>query len=632
MSLKVKQRLKSLPSFDKAAFQANLLEPPRVSASLLSSASAAAAAVPEEISLSDFQNSDLLPTDYELVHLANIVYSSFKEQKDLLQKSMRGWQLVFTGENSKDSYYGAAYLKGHMLVIAHRGTDEKIKEFLEVNDESVMHHRVSSQMASAEEFVQTVLKAMEEKYLHLSFTGHSLGGWLAQISAFHAEERNLHAHVVTLDSPGGREILNELQPNVQGQIPLECLDITTYLAAPDLINVCNHHIGAVYRIFPNLPEWKNIKKPLEFIQYTSSNHARNKLVECFKADTGKPKKYKEVKSWPSVVSKQKNTSGYKGIAFYKLAYEFIKSRDDDQYNEFFKWANRRNDYNPELKDFSQRYRLAHRAKYRIIEPHATQCLASIFDRKTLSFLQSYALLRRIFNGATPDFKAFSETQGLPHVEELLADYQMTEGMQNKEKRLLIVCKERPLKPFIRAVQGMMLANPNFSEHFEDYLKKIMPTMQAQITTVIHDKKITETEISELKNAIHLMKKQFEQINLLQSNNNLAIEEVIIEERIKAQYLLTPGAKLPDVPVGSFWERELSKPPPEETAVPGRKTTVKKEINAGKIAVLDIFNQLEKMLSQTEVQKKTQAQEQAERKKEHLEQELEILRSPGASKR
>jgi hypothetical protein len=176
-------------------------------------------------------------------------------------------------------------------------------------------------MCSASTFANKVVAVLQEieKEMKVSFklffTGHSLGGWLAQITTFTTEylevrdsqkvqegwlahvtafitqsfkvksgtflkklkteeeeppasstvqvthdiTHSYHPHTVVFDSPGCKNMLlqmaDKLDVCLHGRsINLQHLDITGYLSAPNLINTCNSHLGTVYRIFTDMSD------------------------------------------------------------------------------------------------------------------------------------------------------------------------------------------------------------------------------------------------------------------------------------------------------------------------------------------------------------------------------------------
>jgi hypothetical protein len=133
-----------------------------------------------------------------------------------------------------------------------------------------------TQMSSASTFadrVVEVLKSVNEMKgvsFQRSFTGHSLGGWLVQVTAFTTKYLNrdgnvflqsndeqdcFHPHSVVFDSPGCRDVLLRMTDDFDVQldgrsIDIEQLDITRYLSAPNRINTCNTPMGTVYTVSP----------------------------------------------------------------------------------------------------------------------------------------------------------------------------------------------------------------------------------------------------------------------------------------------------------------------------------------------------------------------------------------------
>jgi hypothetical protein len=142
-------------------------------------------------------------------------------------------------------------------------------------------------MVSASTFAYKVVAVLREVYhekgtnFQMFFTGHFLGGWLAQITTFTTEylkvEGNIflksdnvphsyHPHTVVFDNPGCKYILSQMADKLDVwldgcSIYLQHSDITSCLSAPNRINTCNAHIGTVYRIFVDLFDmdwWESI--------------------------------------------------------------------------------------------------------------------------------------------------------------------------------------------------------------------------------------------------------------------------------------------------------------------------------------------------------------------------------------
>jgi len=134
------------------------------------------------------------PTSHVLAQFASMAYHDCTHE---VPKPPAGWQLLTTASNTGDEngYFGTAYWHSEhqQVVIAHRGTDIKNFGALVTDVKGVLFNNYVEQMSSASTFankVVTVLQEIEKEKnvsFELFFTGHSLGGWLAQITTFTTE-------------------------------------------------------------------------------------------------------------------------------------------------------------------------------------------------------------------------------------------------------------------------------------------------------------------------------------------------------------------------------------------------------------------------------------------------------------
>jgi len=278
------------------------------------------------------------PTPHVLAQFASKAYADCEKQETGAQYQTRldlpdGWKLLTTASNSgkNNGYFGAAYWHPdhQQVVIAHRGTKLTNVGALWADLQGVMRNQYVPQMESASTFADEVVEVLEslsrEKgvIFQLFYTGHSLGGWLAQITTFTTKylkrKGNIflksndiqdcyHPHTVVFDSPGCQGILplmtDQLDVLYDGRsTDLQTLDITSYLSAPNLINACNKHVGTVYRIFPDLSDMGWLGK--NTAMYNLATHNMDKIVETFDPVTGKVRKdgkgnlkIKVVADWP----------------------------------------------------------------------------------------------------------------------------------------------------------------------------------------------------------------------------------------------------------------------------------------------------------------------------------------------
>ena len=177
----------------------------------------------------------------------------------------------------------------------------------------------------------------KEAGYRLSFTGHSLGGWLAELSAFycHAYFGYPDIKAVTFDSPGSVPMMEKLQSNIlNNQIKLKGINIVTYLAPPNFVNCCNSHGGEVFLVKPEMKWPEQIGKSglSDFIsnQFGSGTkgflsfegHCLAGILATFDPKTGKPKKCQRMADWPRME--------YTGDAkeFSKVGNETVKEKLD----------------------------------------------------------------------------------------------------------------------------------------------------------------------------------------------------------------------------------------------------------------------------------------------------------------
>jgi hypothetical protein len=229
----------------------------------------------------------------------------------------------------------------------------------------------------------------------LFFTGHSLGGWLAQITTLTTEylkrEGNFflrsvddndryHPHTVVFDSPGCKDMLLQMRDTfdvrMDGRsIDIEHLDITSYLSAPNRINTCNTHVGTVYRIFPDLSDMDWWEK--HTLLYNTATHSMQKIVETFDPDTGQVHKDEQGQLRVQVVVDWPICAGLKS---------------GKEYKNFFEWAKHLNNYHPDIKDISFQQLCLIRYQTKIYDERVS-CF-SIFSQKEQDFLRCYHKLRQ----------------------------------------------------------------------------------------------------------------------------------------------------------------------------------------------------------------------------------------------
>lgn len=259
---------------------------------------------------------------------------------------LKNWTVLRVFDDTKvTGYYGAIYIndKTHQVVLANRGTEEVLKGLFNKNSDwktnfeeilggqIIVGQQAKNLMATAE-----AIEIAKQTGYSLSFTGHSLGAWLAEMSAFysHAFFDFRKVKAVTFDSPGTVPMMENLQSNIRSKenVKLEDVEIVTYLAGPNPANCCNPHVGKVYRVVPKMHLTEKIESKLpKFIMdnlgdkirglFSVEGHFMNGLSETFDPETGKPKECKRMMDWPRVEYQGNNSFSSRGKGIAKKGIE-----------------------------------------------------------------------------------------------------------------------------------------------------------------------------------------------------------------------------------------------------------------------------------------------------------------------
>ncbi|MGC0371674.1 MAG: hypothetical protein DGJ47_000373 [Rickettsiaceae bacterium] len=319
------------------------------------------------------------PSDFMHSLLSACVYSSFEpgdmlcfpedDVKSKYNDYLENWivHTVFAPEFS-DDYYSALYIneKDNHAVLAHRGTNivlgslfDKDKS-LKADFAEILNGEIGVQQMAAYESTETVLEILKslnehsERDYKLSFTGHSLGAWLSELSIYfcHTEFDYTDVAAVTFDSPGTGDHLSNFKSNINPNESFDTkkLNLKIYLSAPNLVNSCNRQVtGNVFRLHPKIDhpvqkadsilsdmleygeqnargqlintctkivknldiinKMRELFKEKENYAYTFlslNGHFLDPIIECFDMETGRSKKCKQVQNWPLIEYKSYN--------------------------------------------------------------------------------------------------------------------------------------------------------------------------------------------------------------------------------------------------------------------------------------------------------------------------------------
>ena len=230
-----------------------------------------------------------------------------------IEQNLKKWSVNRIFFDKKYEYCGVLYKNedSQQLVLAHKGTQRwgsTIEDMMRV----VGKTNTSFNLEFRKAIEESIEHAKRNEHA-LSFTGHSLGGWLAQLSVYYSHQMFNYRNVkcVTFDAPGARIMIEQrLQRNcVQGphlSFKLEQLDMISYLSLPNLINCFNLHIGQVY-FLDNFADNKKetsesakwILRSFGFVR-TIEGHGLLQMLSKFNHETGKPIKIQKILRWPKL--------------------------------------------------------------------------------------------------------------------------------------------------------------------------------------------------------------------------------------------------------------------------------------------------------------------------------------------
>lgn len=248
-----------------------------------------------------------------------------------INKLVAGWVIGKIVRDADTGYLGVGYVnttRKHMI-LAHCSTNFALSlganmfkaSGVQTDVDSVLMGKIVEHQACGYAATFAAISLARDKHFTLSFTGHSLGAWLAELSVYYCNFSFKYKDIkaVTFDGPGSYEMMLQMSGSeIKGSnsFDVQQLDITSYLSPPNIVNCANKHVGTVYRLFPEIEEenWGNhpILNTVESIigakraisgLIAVKGHDLCYIVPMFLANTGKPEVYSRVDQWPSITYK-----------------------------------------------------------------------------------------------------------------------------------------------------------------------------------------------------------------------------------------------------------------------------------------------------------------------------------------
>lgn len=434
-----------------------------------------------------FNEFPFYPSDYEIACFAEAVY--YESSRMEMPNCDENWKLICYGENKNDGYIGAAYwnTKYRHLVIAHKGTQGLSDIKKDIN--GIIRSNIDSQMGSATKFTGDVLSKMHVTCLSVTVTGHSLGGWLAQITALHMKENleTIHPHVVVFESPGCEKALSKLLSTNDEQVQIEDLDITNYLSTPNYINACGRQVktATLYHVPSVERPWQGsrIVNFHDYFNHLKEVHSMKNMLNAFDKISGYPKEFYRMTNWPSITIPGEGPmpKPWQTIAILKLI-KNLANTNDEKLQEFLKCANILDNLSiieENSLPFDTQYLLHYSAGFRKAKEteEKIQVKLTAFPFKMREFLQQYLKFKTNFSKNSSDFllqathAGFNE-RGLTQITQLLDDYDIKDS--------LIIIKSGNKVNFLRYFLHIMRLSPDINILKSTFYEQLVDEIDAKI--------------------------------------------------------------------------------------------------------------------------------------------------------
>lgn len=242
-------------------------------------------------------------TPLEYLDMSDLAYADNDWEDQPVHQALlaRGWQpCIPFGKTSflrkgLGGYRGVVYVHNERkeIVCAHRGTASFAA--LDADVSAVVQHRVHAQVTAAIEVCldKNVRDLLAQGY-SLTFTGHSLGGFLATTSLYFCQRTDLTSNngesfyfpkskAVVFDPAGSQGFIDTMEPHGTrhaglGDNGIKNLNILHFVSLPNYVNAYAPHVGGtIYTLFPQGLTLDTVNP----VTYLKETHSLEKLRTCF---------------------------------------------------------------------------------------------------------------------------------------------------------------------------------------------------------------------------------------------------------------------------------------------------------------------------------------------------------------
>ena|GEM_PF-5627594 len=217
----------------------------------------------------------------------------------------RDWDLVHFVPVTESGYQGGVFVHhGHReVVVAHGGTSlDRLRTFVADNVgviQNKLHQQITDALQHQASADKTILELLTNDKYQLTFTGHSLGGFLATLCLYFCQRQDLQhyypaSRAVVFDPAGSQDMMEQLEPHATaseglGQEGIAKLNIVHFLSYPNYVNAFRPHPGGTkYALTSEVLQNSVVSLENDVWGYLMQTHKLENILAAFDVETGYP--------------------------------------------------------------------------------------------------------------------------------------------------------------------------------------------------------------------------------------------------------------------------------------------------------------------------------------------------------